>query len=320
MQATQEKILSLESEDLKKFFQVFASQLGITQLIPITLLQFSNKFLEKLNFRASEAYIQSHKISVKYLVSYFGNTILISEIKTDQIESLLLELQKTAPKGYRNYFRNFKVLFNNAIEHNYLKENPCRSIKLPKQQRETPKILSGDELKQLLPLIKSSTIRGIVKLAYDTGLRLSEVLNLQWSSVNFTERTMTIGSKAFKTKSRKQRVIPVQNEVFEQLQKLRPKIVELKGHYIFRSARTGNKFTPDYISRKFKAAVREAGLSEDYHFHSLRHSYASNLVRNKVDIYSVRDLLGHSSVAVTQIYAHNDLDTLRRAVAQLEHV
>ena len=173
-------------------------------------------------------------------------------------------------------------------------------------------------MNELLTFVKSPIIKEIITFAFNTGCRLSEVLNLQWSDVNLTEKTITIGSKEFQTKSRKQRVIPMQNEVFEQLQGLRPKIIELNSHYIFRSVRSGNRFSPDYISRKFKAGVRAAGLSEDLHFHNLRHSYASNLVQKNISIYTVRDLLGHSSVVLTQIYASNNLDTLRKAVAVLE--
>ncbi len=320
MKNKENEILSLETADLKKLLSVFSSLLGIKELTPISLSQYADKFIEKLSFSSSKSYLQNHKISTRYLLNYLGSNTLLTEISTEQIQSLLVELQKRAPKGYRSYFKNFKVFFNRAIDQNYLRDNPCRGIKLAKRQQESPKVLSRNELNELLVFVKAPHIKEIIIFGYNTGCRLSEIINLQWSNINLVEKTITIGSKTFQTKSRKQRIIPMQKEVFEQLQKLRPKIVELEGHYIFRSLRSGKKFTADYVSRKFKQAVRAANLSEDYHFHSLRHSFASNLVRNNVDIYSVRDLLGHSSVAVTQIYAHNDLDTLRKAVVQLEQV
>lgn len=87
--------------------------------------------------------------------------------------------------------------------------------------------------------------------------------------------------------------------------------------YVFCKS-TGFPYTGDYVSKKFKRACTEAGIRNSIHFHSLRHSFASNLVQRGVPLYVIKELLGHSSISVTEIYSHLTLDSLRDAVALLD--
>jgi site-specific recombinase XerD len=82
----------------------------------------------------------------------------------------------------------------------------------------------------------------------------------------------------------------------------------------------GIKLTEDYVSRKFKKAVKKANLSNKIHFHTLRHSFASNLVQNGVDLYVVKELLGHEDIRTTQVYSHLQTDNLFKAVKLLDTV
>jgi len=87
--------------------------------------------------------------------------------------------------------------------------------------------------------------------------------------------------------------------------------------YIF-SKSDGKKFTGDYFSRRFKRVCRKAELDKSIHFHSLRHSFASNLVQKGVSLYTVKELLGHASISTTEIYSHLNMDSLREAVEKLD--
>ena len=89
-----------------------------------------------------------------------------------------------------------------------------------------------------------------------------------------------------------------------------------KSEYVFPN-KSNYKFYPDTISKYFKRAVRLAKLSEAIHFHTLRHSFASNLVRKGVSLYIVKELLGHQDISTTQIYAHLDNSALVNAVELL---
>jgi len=90
-----------------------------------------------------------------------------------------------------------------------------------------------------------------------------------------------------------------------------------ENNYIFYRV-IGVKLNEDYISKQFKKAVRSAGLSEDIHFHTLRHSFASNLIQKGASIYVVKELLGHESISTTQIYSHLQSENLSQAVSLLD--
>ena len=92
---------------------------------------------------------------------------------------------------------------------------------------------------------------------------------------------------------------------------------ENSGGYVF-CKEDGEKFTGDYFSRRFKRACRAAGMNKSIHFHSLRHSFASNLAQQGVSLYVIKELLGHSSVSTTEIYSHLNLETLKKAISVLD--
>lgn len=113
------------------------------------------------------------------------------------------------------------------------------------------------------------------------------------------ERTIKVSNKAdFTTKSKKERIIPINNELYNLLEKL-----SKDHHYIFPNE-SGEKRDPEFVSKKFKKYIRKAGLGEQFTFHSLRHSFASFLVQKGVSLYIVSKLLGHSDLKTTEIYAH----------------
>lgn len=87
--------------------------------------------------------------------------------------------------------------------------------------------------------------------------------------------------------------------------------------YVF-CKKNEERFSGNYFSRKFKKACIAAGLESAIHFHSLRHSFASNLVQKGVPLYTIKELLGHSSIATTEIYSHLNMETLREAVKTLD--
>jgi site-specific recombinase XerD len=91
----------------------------------------------------------------------------------------------------------------------------------------------------------------------------------------------------------------------------------IKNPYVFYRIK-GIKLNEDFVSRYFKKVVRLVGLPDDIHFHTLRHSFASNLVQRGISIYSVKELLGHKSIVTTMIYSHLNRESLIKAISCLE--
>jgi len=176
-----------------------------------------------------------------------------------------------------------------------------------------PAYITEDDLKCICEKIDNKTIRDAVVTAFYTGLRLSELIYLRWENVNLKEKVLIVGDHIFNTKSRKQRFIPLPDKIIILLKDR--KNTKGKREYVF-SKNSGKPYTSDCVSKSFKKACKKCGIDERIRFHSLRHSYATYLAQRGVTPFHLKELLGHSSVAVTEIYSHMSIDALKEAVSK----
>ena len=162
-------------------------------------------------------------------------------------------------------------------------------------------------------------MRDITITAFYTGMRLNELMKLTWRNVDLTTRIITVGDEDFTTKGRNQRYIPICEEVLAILSKRLPKVhkVHNEKSYVFCKP-NGFPFTGDFISKMFKRTCKAAGIDKAIHFHSLRHSFASNLAQRGISLYTIKELLGHSSISTTEIYSHLNMDSLKEAIKTLD--
>jgi site-specific recombinase XerD len=212
--------------------------------------------------------------------------------------------------------RNVKTIFNYVIKLGYLKENPAAGIKqfiLPQKEKLSFNI---DDLKKLLSVIDCALIKNIVLFGLYTGCRINEILNIQVKNIDIENRWIDIINKPdFVIKTGKVRRIPISDELYDLLIGK----CELKNYerdpesYLFYSSRT-QKYSKNFISRKFKKYVRKAGLSEKYHFHCLRHTFITQLIKSGVNLNYVRELAGHKEIKTTMCYIHIETEDLREAV------
>lgn len=184
------------------------------------------------------------------------------------------------------------------------------TLKDPEAQ---PAFLSKEDFVQLIECASEGWLKEIIVAAVSTGLRRGELLNLRWKDVNFADGILSVQSSgSFKTKAGKRRVVPINEVVFQLLTK---RVLEAKGEYVF--SLRGNQIMPDHLTHKFKQAVRTANLNPKLHFHSLRHTFATWLVQEGISIYEIQKLVGHTSIAITQIYAHLATPQLHNAVERI---
>lgn len=313
-------------EDIEKLKVLLSIVPEVTNKEVITLRVFADEYSNLIKENRSAAYYKSVTNALKHLTDFFGAQRPINSIGLKDIESFISHLHKKVSKGYRVYVRTLKAAFNKAIDWKYVKENYFMKIKLPKKQQTNPAFITSMQLAVINKQIENTTIKDMITFAFYTGMRLNEIVNLTWRNVNLTTRIITVGDEQFTTKGRNQRYIPICEEVFEVLVKCKTKDVkgttssilplskvEKLNGYVFCKP-NGEVFTGDYISKTFKKACREAGIDKDIHFHSLRHSFASNLVQKGVNLYTIKELLGHSSIATTEIYSHLNMDALKAAI------
>lgn len=282
--------------------------------------KFSEAFqiwLSWAEFSLSKKSIQLGKIVFKHFLKFFGNRAL-GEINSLIIDQFLIYLMKRAPKGYAVYFRTIRSIFSKFVAWNFIQENYFLKIKLKKVQQPERKFLSEEEFYRVIEFEKNRTLKLLYELDFLTGLRLSEIANLTWQDVNLKEKFIKIGSENFTTKSRKTRKVPLSNCSIEILNELKPKVFSIdKPNFIFCKA-NGFPYSPDFISKSFKKLIRSAGFDPQLHFHSLRHSFTSNLVSKGAPIFHVSRLLGHANISTTQIYSHSNLDDLRKAISLID--
>jgi integrase/recombinase XerD len=146
-------------------------------------------------------------------------------------------------------------------------------------------------------------------------MRLGELLSMKWDWIDLNKNIITVRcSASFTTKSKKERIIPINPSLRAVLINRLPKVMNIsKGDFVFRKCENV-KLNENYVSKAFKYSVREANVNESIHFHSLRHSFASNLVQKGVSLYVVKELLGHEDLQTTQIYSHLQKENLFQAV------
>ena len=349
-----ELLNKLSIEEIEKLKWLFSMSNNQQLKEIVTLRVFREEYLNLLKSNRSISYYNSVRLSLDYLVDYFGIHCSIGSIQQKEIEKFFIKLQekvKTASysnnqsgNGYEVYYRNIKAAFNKAKEWNYIHENYFTKVKLPKRQKLSPVFINCDQLSAICDQIKNETVKDVVVFAFYTGMRLDEIVNLKWKNVDNENHSITVGDETFVTKGRKQRFIPMCEETVRiienlecrirqnnggQIENKKPKtrIVKLVGYastslsmtkgYVF-CKKNGERFSGNYFSRRFKISCKAAGLDKSIHFHSLRHSFASNLAQRGVSIYTIKELPGHSSITTTQIYSHLNMDSLREAVNKLD--
>ncbi|MBU4257245.1 site-specific integrase [Patescibacteria group bacterium] len=186
----------------------------------------------------------------------------------------------------------------NAIKYFYreiAKSNVKIDIKFAKTSSKIPIVLSRGEIGKVINSIKNQKHKVMISLAYAAGLRVSEIINLKVKDVNLNELTIHLKE----AKGKKDRIT-----IFSE--KLKNDIEEFladknNSDYIFASER-GGRLTERTAQKIFENALRAARIKKDATFHSLRHSFATHLLENGVDIRYIQELLGHHNIRTTQIY------------------
>jgi site-specific recombinase XerD len=289
---------------LKEFDKSLASKL---QYKPISLTEFRDEYIKYIGHAYSLKYLSSIKLSFNLFLK-FTDDILLSKIHVRLVQEFLSSTFQRTEKGAELYLRTLKAAFNRAVDWGYIIDNPFKKVKLPKSQKTYPVFINESELDLILNHINKEELKLVFILAFNTGMRLGELTNLRWENVDLQSGSITVkNDHSFSTKSKRDRIIPMNEKVNGLLQK---KISDKNGKYVF-SKNGGIKLNDEYVSKNFKRAIRLAKLNDRIHFHTLRHSFASRLVQKGAPIYIIKELLGHNDIRTTQIYSHLEFNNLR---------
>ena len=225
----------------------------------------------------------------------------------------LTRLEKIVKTTVNHELTILRRFFNLAISMDYLDSNPANKVDFLKiTDRKRPRFLSEEEIKQLQGELRASRFKPMVDMLLYTGMRAGELINLEWEDIDFRRGQINIRPKlGWSPKAGKERSIPLSSKVQDLLSNM-----GRKHPHVFHS-KTGNMINRNHLREAFVRACRRASI-ENATLHTLRHTFASQLIMKGVDLYTVSQLLGHSDLKSTQIYSHLSQDHLRGAVERLE--
>ena len=231
-----------------------------------------------------------------------------SQINEDDIKLYLSE--KLSDKASSS-----TILFLSALRYSYsniLGIDPTIKLKRPKKEKRLPTVLTKDEVKRLFNALDSKKSKLMISLMYACGLRVSELTNLKVIDLSFDEKIGHVRQ----AKGKKDRNFNIPIFLNKDLIKYADKQKENNQEYLFSGPK--GKLSSRNIQKIVSKASKKAQIQKDVHPHTLRHSIATHLLENNVDIRKIQELLGHSDLSTTQIYTHISTEELKKIKSPID--
>ena len=231
--------------------------------------------------------------------------------KTETIKNYLRK--NLSDKKSRSQARSISALksfFNYLVFEGLIKESPVSNIESPKIETKLPEVLTEDEVSQLIESIDLSHSFGqrnrtIIEVLYGTGIRVSELVNLKLSNIFFKENILKITGKG-----NKERFVPLGKVASTEIKKYKESRDRLKIDDKFSDILFLNKYgrclTRSMIFKIISDASKSISSEKKISPHTLRHSFATHLLKNGADLRTIQLILGHESITTTEIYTHLD--------------
>jgi len=261
------------------------------------------EFLEKMKIelkisKSSEYTIKNYLKANKQLFEFSKKNP--QEINEDDVKKFVAEkLSNNASMSI--------ILFLSAIRYSFLNilgKDVTLNIKRPKREKRLPTVLTKEEVKKMIEFADTNKSRLMISLMYACGFRVSEITSLKIADLNFDEKTGYIKQG----KGRKDRMFNIPKFLFDELKEQSKNQGGKREKFLF-SGPNGK-----LVSK----AAKKAGIQKEVHCHTLRHSFATHLLENGVDIRKIQELLGHADLSTTQIYTHISTEELKKIQSPID--
>jgi len=274
---------------LGKYFHYLLIERGSAQN---TLEAYERDLSRFVDFVVNQKLITDiHKINPEVIVEY------LKSLKNGGLSANSMNRSLAALRGFYKYL----------IREEIVEMNPLTHIELAKVWMKLPDIISKDEMKLILQQPGDQTIFAIrdsamLELLYATGIRVSELVNLKTSHINWQ-----VGFLIVMGKGGKERIVPMGKIAYDHvrryIEEVRPKLLNKSSDVLFLN-RFGKKFTRQGFWKIVAGYAKKAGMQKKVYPHTFRHSFASHLLEGGADLRTVQVMLGHSDISTTQIYTH----------------
>ena len=240
----------------------------------------------------------------------------ITQVSATTLQNYILDMERngSAAATVSRNIASIKAFFHFLFRKGYVKEDIAEDLKAPRIEKKLPEILTTDEVNRLLDqprgtAPKDMRDRAMLELLYATGIRVSELINLKVTDVN-----LQVGFIVCRD-TKKERVVPfgapAKRALSDYMKNARDLMLEDQSSDVLFTNCSGQPMSRQGFWKLVKYYARKAGITADITPHTLRHSFAAHLVENGADLRSVQEMLGHSDISTTQIYANMSQNKLR---------
>ena len=266
------------------------------------------EFLDKKRLLSSYT-IRNYVIDLTTFFEFLNSISLKSlhDLHKNHIRGYMrwLSMRNVSRKSISRKLSSLKTFFTYLEDNNEISHNPAEMVKPPKQDQKLPRIENPEDISKMMEedfistkmKLRNSTI---IEVLYGSGMRVSELRNLLLENINLES-----GEIKVKGKGNKERIVLIGEKAVNSIKKYLDfeRKTTSNTNYLFLN-KFGNPISTRSIQRIVKKYSQIAGLHEDFHTHTLRHSFATHMLDGGADIKVVQELLGHSSPTTTQIYTH----------------
>jgi len=271
------------------------------------------KFTDYLSWHRnySQNTVSAYKNTLEKLGKKYSNLLNIS---TDDLRKYLKSNSNLSARTISHKISAINAFYNYYLKEGIIDNNPADGLTRPKLESKLPNVLSIEEISNLLNLEVNTPFdarnKAILELLYSSGLRISELTNLELSNIDLDDCLVRVMGKG-----RKERIVPLGDYAIEALKNYisnyRSALNKKNTTYVFLNNR-GTPISRQFIFKTIKEECTKKGIKKNVSPHTLRHSFATHLLKNGADLRIIQELLGHENLSTTQVYTHISNDVLHR--------
>jgi site-specific recombinase XerD len=200
--------------------------------------------------------------------------------------------------------------------YNQVEQIPGYELKLPrpKKEKKLPTVLTKEECLLLFGVVENPKHKLLLLIGYGAGLRVSEIVNLEWRDILFAEHKIHIRN----AKGKKDRMVMLPMRIVRSLEYYKETYQTKK--YVFEGQFAGEPYSVRSVQEVMRMALKKTGLEKKATVHSLRHSFATHLLEHGTDIRYIQQILGHSSIKTTTIYTHISASAVNKIISPLDQI
>ncbi len=294
-----------------------------THLVAVELPSLVQQYLAYLRFekRLSSGTIANYRRDLADLTNFAASAddarraLNVEQLTSNDIRRFLgsVHSKGMTPKAIARMLSGWRGYFRFALKQGVGHLNPCEGVRAPRAEKRLPRTLSPDEAVRLVTFEDTSSAgvrdRAVFELLYSCGLRIAELTGLNLDSIDYASREVRVLGKGNKT-----RIVPVGAPAIKAVRRwlaVRPTPKDPTDAALFLGAQ-GKRISAGVLQSRIKMWAIKQGIDVSVHPHMLRHSFASHLLQSSGNLRAVQEMMGHASIASTQVYTHLDFQHLAK--------